>query len=149
MKKLATMLCAALILLASACGAAQTNLERSPYGPADELAEISITVKEGAVGRQAESVMLTIKNLSDEEFYYGAAFEFEKQIDGLWYAYPPEEEIMFIEVLYILEPYASAEETIILYTFYGELEPGTYRVVKSFGTEDGTSGVAFGVFTVN
>ncbi len=100
-------------------------------------------VRDEAVGPQTETVMLVIQNLSGKKFEYGASYEIEKQIDGVWYSYPPEEDIGFIMILYMLEPNATAEETIILYSFYGRLKPGIYRVVKSFSAEDGTEEVAF------
>lgn len=105
-------------------------------------------VRDETVGPQTETVILVIQNLSGKTFEYGATYEIEKQIDGVWYSYPPEEDIGFIMILYILEPNTTAEETIILYSFYGRLEPGNYRVVKLFSSEDGTEGVAFAVFTV-
>jgi hypothetical protein len=151
MKKTVVLLFAAFLLMLTACGVAQpapqADLERSPYSAADELSDISVTVAEGTVGTKAESVSLTIRNLSGKEYSYGAPYELEKEVDGVWYKYPPQEEMAFIMILYILEPNGTGEETVSLYSFFGELQPGTYRVVKSFSAED-AQGVAFGVFDV-
>jgi hypothetical protein len=148
MKKLTITVIAALAIIMAACSAASPKLESSPYGAADELTDISMTVREGTVGRQAESVALTITNLSGKEYMFGAPFELEKEIDGVWHQCPPKEEMAFIMIAYILEPHGMAEEAITLHSFFGVLEPGTYRVVKSFNTENDTGGVAFGVFAV-
>ena len=149
MKKFALVLCAALLIIAAIWSTAQTkSLERSPYGAERELSEISMTVREGTVGPQAETVTLVIKNLSGKRFDYGAPYEIEKLKGGVWYSYPPEEDMAFIMILYMIEPNGTVEEAISLYSFYGALEPGTYRVVKSFNAEDGTQGVAFAVFAI-
>jgi len=132
----------------TACSPAKRNLDRSPYSDEQELGEISMIVRDETVGPQTETVTLVIQNLSGKKFEYGAPYEIEKQIDGEWYSYPPEEDIGFIMILYMLEPNATVEETIILYSFYGSLKPGIYRVVKSFSAEDGTEGAAFAAFTV-
>lgn len=150
MKKTVLLIFALCIMLGSlaACSPVKQNLERSPNSDKRELGEISMIVRDETVGPQAETVTLVIQNLSGNTFEYGAPYEIEKQIDGVWYSYPPEEDIGFIMILYMLEPNTTAEETIILYSFYGRLEPGKYRVVKSFSAEDGTEGVAFAAFAV-
>ena len=150
MKKTVLLIFALCILLGSltACSPVKRNLERSPYSNEQELGEISMIVRDESVRPQTEVITLVIQNLSGKTFEYGAPYVIEKQVDGLWYSYPPEEDIGFIMILYILEPNTTAEETIILYSFYGRLEPGKYRVVKSFSAEDGTEGVAFAEFAV-
>jgi hypothetical protein len=45
----------------------------------------------------------------------------------------------------MLHPNSTWEEEISL---FGTLEPGRYRIVKTFWFDDGTSGVVFGAFAV-
>ena len=148
LRKISLVVYAGLLFVLAACGTPPPDLDRSPYGAENELSEISMTVKEAVVEAQADTVTLVIKNLSGKLFDFGAPYELETQIDDVWYTYPPKEEMAFIMILYTLEPYGMAEEPISLYNFFGTLEPGTYRVVKSFSSEEGTEGVAFAVFQV-
>lgn len=105
-------------------------------------------MEEGIVDRRAETLTLIIQNLSDIEYVSGVDFQIETERNGVWYQYPPKEDIAWIDIAYIIAPGGIHKDNISLFSLYGELKPGTYRVVKTFYHENGSS-VAFGVFSVS
>lgn len=147
MKKTALLLLTIwLILAAAACSV--PALEPSPYGAEQKNTDIQMTVDEQAVAGDAESVTLTITNTSDKEYTYGAASAIEAEQDGEWYVVEPKEELFWIAIAYIIAPGETNEEGVTLNEFYGPLEPGNYRIVKTFTDPDGSSLTAFGTFSV-
>lgn len=147
MKRFMLLICAVLVALTVACGA-ESNLKKSEYSDANVLTDISMVVKEGTVERKVETVTLIITNLSSKTYMYGAPYELEVARNGEWYTYPPKEDLSWILIVYMFESDGTSEETITLYSYYGELKPGTYRIVKSFSTEDSENGVAYALFEV-
>jgi hypothetical protein len=68
--------------------------------------------------------------------------------DGKWYVVEPKEDIFWIEIAYIIAPGETNEESVTLNEYYGTLEPGNYRIVKTFTDPNGNSLTAFGTFAV-
>ncbi len=147
MKKTALLVVAALLLLAAGCSVAVVSLEPSPYGSEQKSDDIEMTVNEQTVSTDVDTLTLTIRNQSDTEYTYGVMSQIETEIDGVWYVVPPKEEIMWIAIACILEPGGTNEESVTIKDFYGNLEKGHYRVVKTFSSESGSLD-AFATFSV-
>ena len=71
---------------------------------------------------------ITFTNSTEEEWGYGLDFGLQVLIDDIWYYVPAEREMIFCEVLMLLQPGETAEEIYSLAP-YGELPAGTYRFV--------------------
>jgi hypothetical protein len=145
-KTVLLLLTLCLMLTAAACST--PTLEKSPYEAEQKSTDIEMTVNEQTVAGNAESVSLTIKNASDKEYTYGAASTLEVEKDGTWYVVEPKEDIFWIEIAYIIAPGETNEESVTLNEYYGTLESGSYRIVKTFTDPDGNSLTAFGLFAV-
>lgn len=147
MRKVVFLLLVASLVLVAACGMSP-QLDPSSYGAEQENMDIQMSVVENSVVSDAESVSLAISNESDKEYTYSAASTLEVKQDGAWYVVEPKETIMWIEIAFVIQPGEIKEENVTLNEFYGTLEPGSYRIVKSFNDSDGQSLVAFSAFTV-
>lgn len=145
-KTMLFLLTAVLMLMAAACST--PSLEKSPYEAEQKSTDIQMTADEQTVAGDAESINLTVTNASDKEYTYGAASTIEMEKDGAWYVLEPKEELMWIEIAYIIAPGETNEESVTLNEFYGTLKAGNYRVVKTFTDTDGNGLTAFGPFTV-
>ena len=145
MKKMILLAVAAMLMLVmSACGA--DVLEKSPYDA--QTADLRMTIKPDIVAADAQTLGIVIESLSENEYITGVDFGIEMQRDGTWYTYAPKEDLEWIDIALIIEPGGVYEDEITLYSFYGKLKPGTYRVVKTFYQIDKDSSVAFGQFIV-
>lgn len=87
------------------------------------------------------SVSLEISNDSDCEIIYGEEFTLEKKDEetGEWYTeYPITDNYAFNEIAYIVKPGDASMKPIDLEWLYGELEDGTYRIIKTISTSNET-----------
>lgn len=162
MKKTVLWLLAAALMLTAACGAPQTDdavstqntqtpsadePEVTPSG-AQNGADIVMAVKEQAVAGDVESVTLTIANASDKAYAYGAPWTLEAEKNGAWNVVEPLGPMVWIEILYMIAPGESHDDGLTINRFYGTLDAGQYRVVKTFTDPDGTSLTVGAAFTV-
>ncbi|MCC8150005.1 MAG: hypothetical protein LIO96_00675 [Lachnospiraceae bacterium] len=78
------------------------------------------------------SVTLEISNEAGEEVSYGEAYELEcyDEETGIWTAVPPENEIMYGEIAYIVPDGENVTCAVDWSDVYGSLSAGTYRLVK-------------------
>lgn len=74
------------------------------------------------------SLRYKLYNNSNENVYYGVAYEIEKYEEGTWKSFGVE--MSFIEIAYELEANSSKEESINWEVGYGKLEAGRYRLIK-------------------
>lgn len=86
---------------------------------------------------------------SDKEYFYGEMYGIEKETSEGWQVLEPKEELMWIEIAYII---ASGEQNSfgLDWSFgYGELEAGNYRLVKTAYDNDGQEVILYAEFEVN
>ncbi len=117
-----------------------TDLERSTVN----LTQGSIEgrIKEETIQTIHEPLTLLFENLTADEYYYGVPFTLEVWLEDSWYQVPFDEPVSFIEIAFLLEANATTEEGISLATYFDELPPGTYRIMKVFQTENRTVTIA-------
>lgn len=73
-------------------------------------------------------IRVRFANQSGQEWTYGYYYSLQVLLDGAWYQVPPQEEYGVIDLACILPDGESREETYNL-SFFGQLPPGTYRLV--------------------
>lgn len=71
---------------------------------------------------------VTFRNGSGEERYYGTYYHLEAELGGAWYVVPTEEELFFNDIAMLLPAGEERQEIYHLFP-YGELPPGSYRLV--------------------
>ena len=81
------------------------------------------------VSNTDENVTFTLMNNNDDYWFYGVHFRVELLLDDIWYNIPKTSENWgFIDIGLTLEAGQSETKTYGLH-MYGELPPGTYRLV--------------------
>ncbi len=152
-KALLLLLALALMLAAAACQ--PPHLDNSPSGETEPPAkqtqssgDIQMAVKEQTVQSDAESVTLTITNASDKDYTYGAMWTLEAESSGSWEEVKPIDDLMWIEIAYVISPGQTNEDELKIKDYYGTLAPGNYRIVKMFTDPEGNGITAYGPFTV-
>ena len=91
---------------------------------------IPFSVKEVA----SNQVTVNMTNESFETIYYGNPWHLEKKKNNRWYIVTPKEDLTFTLPLYSLKKGETKEWTINFEYNYGNLEKGTYRIVKEVST---------------
>lgn len=91
------------------------------------MAPALFTIKES----DEKGVTFLIKNEGEQEIYFGKAFELERFVNETWEMVVPEKEIVWNEVDISVGAGDTYEETIVLDSYYGALQPGRYRIVKT------------------
>ena len=81
------------------------------------------------------SAIFRLINHTDEIFVYGNPYFIEYNKDGVWYELKPIGELNFNLPAFQLVEGESKEIAINWSGAYGELKPGSYRVVKGFNRE--------------
>lgn len=93
---------------------------------------VTMTVVEGTAA--PGQVTVTVLNTTDMEIDSGNEWDFSLQVeqDGQWYDLKAKKAWAITAEAYIYEPNVPRELTFQWGGIYGSLEPGHYRVVKSF-----------------
>ncbi|MBQ9166504.1 MAG: hypothetical protein IJX71_06250 [Oscillospiraceae bacterium] len=109
---------------------------KDPYAIMDMPLDVTMEL----VGIEGNIATLIIDNHSGEEFSYGMYYALQRQIDGTWYEMVMKDDVAFEDVAIILPDMEQSEVTCDL-SIFGELETGTYRIVKDgmvavFGVEE-------------
>ncbi len=79
-----------------------------------------------------------INNNESITYGYGETFSIEVKKSGKWYKLIPPEDLIFTMPIHYIKPYETHETQIDLKSAYGNLESGTYRLIKEFD-ENSTS----------
>ncbi len=81
------------------------------------------------VSRTDTEITVEYGNRSGQEAGLGKYFAMQVQLDGVWYAIPPERELMFEDIAYVFPADGTFEMTYDI-SPYGTLPAGTYRLVS-------------------
>ncbi|AYC28993.1 immunoglobulin-like domain-containing protein [Paenisporosarcina cavernae] len=142
MKKGMWMLIASLISLSMMTGCSDSKEEaQEPSEPkageptsfttVNDVEGVTMEVKKDSIS--ATGVTIVFENTTDEEYTYGEDYWLEKKVNDKWTQLPilVEGNWGFNAIGYQLDPHDKKEWKISWNDFYGEMEPGDYRMVKS------------------
>lgn len=104
-------------------------------------ANITMSVVEADITPDTEELTVLLVNHSGKYQTYGRIFYLEREENGQWLPVPSLPDAAFQEIGILLPPDKANEEILNIKTYYGRLQPGSYRVVKTFG--DTYSSAAF------
>ena len=124
--KLISAVMLACLLLCS-CGTVN-GYKKKDLVPVDEtpgMKSILVFVTDYTEGKD---ITVKIKNLSNEDFFYGKFYSIQVLIDGVWYYVPKENDNIVYAIGYNLSPGAEDTLTFSLYPYGGKLNPGHYRI---------------------
>ena len=108
---------------------------------------VSVTIKSGTLTKTSATIIITDEN--EETYSYGQAFKIEKKENGSW----SEVEHITDDFAFILLAYNVGDDGTLEMVqdwegLYGELESGTYRLVKGL-TVNGKTRNFWVEFTIN
>ena len=123
-----------------------TEEVKATYQPQPDPNAVILYTKDGTVsGKQGTFVLQN--NTEDKSYWYGPTYALEVRHEGEWQTVEPDEVLVWNAVAWRLEAGEQKEVTVDWSFGYGELESGTYRLVKTMCCEeDGASltvGAAF------
>ena len=97
--------------------------------PAAELGHPPEGIEMDFVSNTSENVSVTLTNNNDVYWMYGVSFRVDVRLNDVWYIIPKRPaNWMFVHMGIILEAGQTETKTYSLH-IYGELPPGTYRLV--------------------
>lgn len=99
----------------------------------EDNASIVLSVAEKAITQDAGKLSVYVINHSGEYQTYGRIFYLEREENSQWLPVTPLPDTAFEEIGILLPPDKANEEILNIKTYYGRLQPGIYRVVKTFG----------------
>lgn len=140
MKKCLAILTVLCLLTLTACGGPKaksepSDVEVNTYGDSGDTAEQTVTMTAVEGTAAPGQVTVTVLNTTDLEIDSGNEWDFYLQVeqDGQWYDLKTKVGARAITAeAYIYEKDVPRELTFQWGNIYGSLEPGHYRVVKSF-----------------
>ena len=90
--------------------------------------KVTIAVLTDTVTPTGATIVVTDKN---EDFYgWGKSYKVQQKVNNEWKDLKPRTEMVFEEIAYSLDKHGQFTQNIDWTRFYGELEKGTYRIVK-------------------
>lgn len=96
-------------------------------------AKIMMSVVKADITPNTEELTVLMVNHSGEDQTYGRIFYLEREENSQWLPVTPLPDTAFEEIGILLPPDTANEETMDIGTYYGRLQPGSYRVIKTFG----------------
>ncbi|WP_404405122.1 immunoglobulin-like domain-containing protein [Jeotgalibacillus malaysiensis] len=120
------------IFLLSACSnnSVPSDWEASENEVMNDFEGVTMIVKDGTVSSEGATLILT--NEADVEGVYGNYYTLEKKSNDQWYKVPvANKDSAFEDVGYSLPPAGTEEWGAIWKWREGELDKGTYRIIKS------------------
>lgn len=126
------------MLTMSACGKNLDidSLVLSEYGELDD-AGIVMSITDESVTTETDTVMIEYINNTDTEVVFGEEPYLEIESEGSWYVVPIKEDVAWVAIGYILPPGGSDEKEFSLKFYYENLDPGHYRIIKTFFADSG------------
>ena len=146
MKKLFTVI-AVLAVMLSFAGCGGTKYEVSEYDTAATNDLVQIFIKQRTVTDETEEAALTLENLTDKDYTYGAAQRLEIWQDGHWCVIPDKQDFVTMQ-LFTLPANATDEVTFNFANHYDKLGDGRYRIVMNFSSVDGSTAIAAAEFGI-
>jgi hypothetical protein len=104
-------------------------------------AGIAMRIADKMLTTETDSLMIEYINNTDIEVTYGEEPHLEIESNGSWYVVPIKEDAAWEDIGYILLPNESDEKEFSLKFYYENLNPGHYRIIKTFFA-DGSNLVA-------
>lgn len=131
------------MLTMTACAQAPDidSLALSEHG---ELVDAGLVMRiaDETVTTETDTVVIGYTNNTDIEFVFGEEPRLEIESEGGWYVVPVKEAAAWEDIGYILPPNESEEKEFSLKFFYENLNPGHYRIVKTFFADGNSTAVA-------
>ena len=120
-------------------------------GSGEEILDgASMVIKEGTLSRSGASILITDYSESDEVHTYGDWFRIDEYVDGKWVELEPIiDDYGFNAIGYTVDENHELEMDVNWEWLYGELEDGTYRLVKDVAVSSMQSKYVYAEFVLS
>ena len=96
-----------------------------------------VIMKVDSITIKPTSISIIIINNNDNEIGYGEEYKIQKNINGEWEYLDYLPNTVWNDIAYIIKANSQTTKKLNLENTYGELEKGTYRVIKTVFFENG------------
>jgi len=103
-----------------------TKIEEITFNRDNE--KVTIAVLTDTVTPTGVTIIVTDKN--KDSYGWGKSYKVQQKVNNEWKDLKPRTEMIFEEIAYSLDKHGQFTQNIDWTRFYGELEKGTYRIVK-------------------
>ena len=97
----------------------------------------NVIMKVDSITIKPTSISIIIINNNDNEIGYGEEYKIQKNINGEWEYLDYLPNTVWNDIAYIIKANSQTTKKLNLENTYGELEKGTYRVIKTVFFENG------------
>ena len=97
----------------------------------------NVIMKVDSITIKPTSISIIIINNNDNEIGYGEEYKIQKNINGEWEYLDYLPNTVWNDIAYIIKANSQTTKKLNLENSYGELEKGTYRVIKTVFFENG------------
>ena len=97
----------------------------------------NVIIKVDSTTIKPTSISIIIINNNDNEIGYGEEYKIQKNINGEWKYLDYLPNTSWNDIAYIIKANSQTTKKLNLENTYGELEKGTYRVIKTVFFENG------------
>lgn len=97
----------------------------------------NVIMKVDSTTIKTTSISIIIINNNDNEIGYGEEYKIQKNINGEWEYLDYLPNTVWNDIAYIIKANSQTTKKLNLENTYGELEKGTYRVIKTVFFENG------------
>ena len=97
----------------------------------------NVIMKVDSITIKPTSISIIIINNNDNEIGYGEEYKIQKNINGKWEYLDYLPNTVWNDIAYIIKANSQTTKKLNLENTYGELEKGTYRIIKTMFSENG------------
>ena len=97
----------------------------------------NVIMKVDSTTIKTTSISIIIINNNDNEIGYGEEYKIQKNINGKWEYLDYLPNTVWNDIAYIIKANSQTTKKLNLENTYGELEKGTYRIIKTMFSENG------------
>ena len=97
----------------------------------------NVIIKVDSTTIKPTSISIIIINNNDNEIGYGEEYKIQKNINGEWKYLDYLPNTSWNDIAYIIKANSQTTKKLNLENTYGELEKGTYRIIKTMFSENG------------
>lgn len=104
---------------------------------------VEMRIKEGTLTNKSATIV--IENMTDIAYVTGRKYKIDKNIDGNWYQMKMKEDMLTTADGLLIKNGNPLEMDLNWERYYGQLEPGKYRIVKGVSEENDNHFIEYSV----
>ncbi|MEN6472155.1 MAG: SH3 domain-containing protein, partial [Clostridiaceae bacterium] len=133
--------CLTLLLPLSAYAESDAVLKKSAFESVNTVPGLTLTTDQKSYSPYSLVLTERFQNKTRRDYDYGVQYYLEKYVDGQWYTFADPDYVAYPALGYYLAAKGSMEHALTItdssgfHRYYGQIEPGTYRIVEQLRDE--------------